>query len=325
VETQGGGWKEEGFEEGTDDDITSAAMTATVTLPNAGSAGEKRTHEQQDMLPQKQRATLPPERFADMQTPLAPPRIPRKPRTKRPFATTRDHPATLQQKRAKLPPGRDANMQEGGGEEKEEADNTAELAELIKKKAGGKGQTSRFLGVSWCKVRNKWRAQHSKKKTNVHLGFFAKEEDAARAFIEFVQHGTRDVIAVQKSSRFRGVSWIKSSGKWVAFLARNLGSFRDEKDAARRYNDEARKLGYPAHHLNVFDDDGDDDGDDNCRDRDHDDTGAASMRSVATDTADAAAAATTTAAAAATPTTRPPTPATTDAQSAKFKEARCWL
>jgi len=55
----------------------------------------------------------PDERKIDMQTPLAPPR---KPHTKRPFTTTRDHPATLQQKRAKLPPGRDANMQEGGGD-----------------------------------------------------------------------------------------------------------------------------------------------------------------------------------------------------------------
>jgi hypothetical protein len=45
------------------------------------------------------------------------------------------------------------------------------------------------------------------------------------------------------SSQHRGVSWIKSTGKWKAQIQingkrRNLGSFANEEDAAQAYRDE---------------------------------------------------------------------------------------
>jgi hypothetical protein len=156
---------------------------------------------------------------------------------------------------------------------------------------GGNGQTSKFAGVSWYKRENKWRATMSINGKQVHLGYHVKEEDAARAYMEY---GTRNDINAQKtppklllrverfSSRVRGVTWNKRDRKWQAQLAGNLGYFRDEKDAPRRYNDEVRKLGGPAdHRLNDIGDEDYDDGDDHDDNNNghHDDSGGATMRS----------------------------------------------
>jgi hypothetical protein len=198
----------------------------------------------------------------------------------------------------------------------------------LKKKRGGKEQTSQFRGVSWHKSTNKWQAIRMSKGKQTYLGEFAKEEDAARAYMEHVaRNGINELTRPHKrpgsSSRFHGVCWVKRHERWVAqlyqqgALNRYLGSFRYEKEAARRYNEEARKLGLPADRLNAIDGDGDSD-----QRGDHDDTGGASMRSAATGKVAAAAAAATTAVAAT--TARPPTPAATagtDAQSAQLREA----
>jgi hypothetical protein len=175
------------------------------------------------------------------------------------------------------------------------------------------GSSSKFRGVCWRKNANKWVAQRVVNGKKVYLRYYAKEEDAARAHINFVQHGTRNFVGNDKkkqrgsSSRFRGVSWNKASGTWRATLdGRYLGLFRDEKDAARRYNDEVRKLGRPADQLNAIDEEEEEkeeDYDDDNR-GDHDDTEGASMRSGATGTVAAA-----TAAAAAAATAQLPKPA----------------
>ena len=45
-------------------------------------------------------------------------------------------------------------------------------------------------------------------------------------------------------SRFKGVNWEKRRNKWRAQLRRkDLGYFADEEDAARKYDEEATKLG----------------------------------------------------------------------------------
>jgi hypothetical protein len=78
----------------------------------------------------------------------------------------------------------------------------------------------------------------------VYPGAFAKEEDAARAYNEFVQHGTCNVVPKQEgsSSKFRGVCWRKNANKWVAQRVVNgkkvyLRYYAKEEDAARAYND----------------------------------------------------------------------------------------
>ena len=45
-----------------------------------------------------------------------------------------------------------------------------------------KGTTSKFKGVHWDRVLNKWRAKINPQKRNLHLGYFDSEEDAARAY-----------------------------------------------------------------------------------------------------------------------------------------------
>lgn len=50
-----------------------------------------------------------------------------------------------------------------------------------------KGGTSRFKGVSWHTGRGRWRAVINVTKKQVHLGFFAKEIEAARAYDKAAQ------------------------------------------------------------------------------------------------------------------------------------------
>ncbi len=45
-----------------------------------------------------------------------------------------------------------------------------------------KGGASRFHGVGWWKRDQKWRAKISVDGRTIHLGYFADEEDAARAY-----------------------------------------------------------------------------------------------------------------------------------------------
>jgi hypothetical protein len=149
-----GGWTEEEEVLGTDEDIPDdAAATTTVTSP--AHAGAKRTHEQQQAL--QQAAGVP-----------------------------------AAQKRARLPPGRDAQCGDRDDEEEEEAVKTPKLKRTLKG-----GHSSELVGVCWNKSTSKWRAQRMINGKKVYLGEFAKEEDAARAYNDFVQHGTRNVVPRQ--------------------------------------------------------------------------------------------------------------------------------
>jgi hypothetical protein len=87
-------------------------------------------------------------------------------------------------------------------------------------------------------------------KKKVHLGVYANEEDAARAVAAYVEHGTVPA-AKAKSSKFRGVSWIKASKRWEAQITdkgkySHLGHFNTEEEAALAYNAAARRLGKPS-------------------------------------------------------------------------------
>jgi len=48
------------------------------------------------------------------------------------------------------------------------------------------------------------------------------------------------------SSQFKGVTWVKRSGKWMAqFPGKGLGYHATEEAAAQAYNIEAERLGLP--------------------------------------------------------------------------------
>jgi hypothetical protein len=65
----------------------------------------------------------------------------------------------------------------------------------------------------------------------------------------------------QKSSRYKGVSWMKDRKRWVAYICLNgglkyLGKFKDEEEAARTYDlaamehfGEFARLNFPAEKL----------------------------------------------------------------------------
>ena len=48
--------------------------------------------------------------------------------------------------------------------------------------AAGRGVSSRYRGVHWSKSRSKWTAQIYDKDRKIHLGYYADELDAARAY-----------------------------------------------------------------------------------------------------------------------------------------------
>ena len=101
------------------------------------------------------------------------------------------------------------------------------------------GGTSEQTGVSWNKAAKKWRAHKRVQGKQVHLGYYADEEDAARAVAEYVERG---VVPTQRrggvTSEHTGVSWNVASKKWVAQKMVqgkqvHLGYYADEEDAAR--------------------------------------------------------------------------------------------
>eukprot|EP01047_Picozoa_sp_COSAG01_P046408 COSAG01_NODE_4355_length_5108_cov_4.680176_1_plen_270_part_00 len=147
---------------------------------------------------------------------------------------------------------------------------------------GASTGTSAYRGVTWLKRTGKWRAEIRHQGRGQHLGSFNDEGDAARAYdararqlhgasarLNFPGEGERQGAALQRvdpqvkaanvaavamrqkqqrgTSAYRGVSWSKQTGKWVASIRHQgrqqfLGCFADEGDAARAYDVRAGRL-----------------------------------------------------------------------------------
>jgi len=107
--------------------------------------------------------------------------------------------------------------------------------------------SSQFLGVSWNKKSNKWAAVCK----GTQLGYYATEEDAACAYIKYLEDGM-DPLKHREAvtSKFTGVNWYKKGNKWQATCkGRHLGYHTQEEGAALAYNVEAEHVGRP---LNVI-------------------------------------------------------------------------
>ena len=125
------------------------------------------------------------------------------------------------------------------------------------------GATSKYRGVSWLKARRKWHAQITINKKQTHLGCFAAEEDAGRAYddaarkyrklpedlLNFPRERSGETCEPAKlafptttlTSMHSGVSWCSSRKKWTASIKIHdkdtfLGNFGRESDAARAYD-----------------------------------------------------------------------------------------
>jgi hypothetical protein len=107
--------------------------------------------------------------------------------------------------------------------------------------------SSQFKGVTWNKDKNKWKTECN----GTYLGYHATEEDAARAYIKYLNYGI-DLVKHRevKTSLFTGVSWYKMENKWRAkCTGKYLGLYTTEEAAAQAYNVEAGRVGRP---LNVI-------------------------------------------------------------------------
>jgi hypothetical protein len=130
--------------------------------------------------------------------------------------------------------------------------------------AGRKRQrsSSRYIGVYWNKAYSSWFARMTDPQTKGrhHIGSYASEEDAARAYDcavvqargpgaernfpgETISELPATVGVQRKSSRFIGVSWDKRSSSFRVELKdsqtkhrRQIGRYASEEDAARAYD-----------------------------------------------------------------------------------------
>ncbi|KAG1667901.1 hypothetical protein FOA52_013662 [Chlamydomonas sp. UWO 241] len=127
--------------------------------------------------------------------------------------------------------------------------------------------SSRYIGVCWNKSRSAWDVQllgvDPKTKRKQHIGHYAFEDDAARAYdcAAVLAHGPGakrnfpgEVVSElpvtmgearkeRNSSCFVGVYWVKASSSWKARLwdpetkrERHIGYYASEDDAARAYD-----------------------------------------------------------------------------------------
>lgn len=119
-----------------------------------------------------------------------------------------------------------------------------------------KAKSSRYIGVSGWKSRN-WATRIVVNKRQIHIGAFATELDAARAYDSYVRsnglsHLTnfpadcengrtapQRILAPAKKSRFNGVK--KDGKRWRAIInvenkTISIGSFDVEEDAARAFD-----------------------------------------------------------------------------------------
>lgn len=111
---------------------------------------------------------------------------------------------------------------------------------------GSDNYVSKFVGVCWNKNAKKWQSNINVFGTLRHLGLFIIENDASEAYqkaLSCVLDGTFDdyynSIKPKYSSKFKGVSFIKSSGRWRANVTingktRGIGSFESEIKAFNR-------------------------------------------------------------------------------------------
>ena len=122
---------------------------------------------------------------------------------------------------------------------------------------------SKFVGVTWHRPLKKWRAQIGIEGKVTFLGDFYSEEEAARAYDERAASlgrlinfpGPTEAPAVKRgahgiASPYNGVSWNIRLKKWVSNIRIDgrgvgLGTYTNEKSAARAYDDRAGPLGRP--------------------------------------------------------------------------------
>lgn len=113
------------------------------------------------------------------------------------------------------------------------------------------GALSEYTGVSWDKTVSKWRSAIHQDGKSVYLGCYASEKGAYLAYcnaLEKINNGEKipQYINPSKTSKYKGVNWDKSRGKWlVRFKSKNIGRFDNELDAHTAYQKKLEEIKKP--------------------------------------------------------------------------------
>ena len=108
-----------------------------------------------------------------------------------------------------------------------------------------KNGTSKYVGVTWNKDRDKWVSRITINGKFKYLGYFTSEEEAHEAYQNALKiyHDGGDLSFMETripTSKYNGVSWENKSSKWKSQIQINgkqkyLGLFTSEEEAHEAY------------------------------------------------------------------------------------------
>lgn len=107
-----------------------------------------------------------------------------------------------------------------------------------------KNCSSEYTGVVWSKKANKWQSFIVINKKLVYLGSFDTEKEASKCYKNALKNHLLGIeIKVKRvnfSSKYKGVYWLKSTGKWRSIIyifgkSKHLGLFKTELEAHNAY------------------------------------------------------------------------------------------
>lgn len=111
--------------------------------------------------------------------------------------------------------------------------------------------SSKFTGVSWDKLTEKWISQIFVNGKVLYIGRFTKQIDAYRYYkkaLKSIKNGT-EIIVIESNftSKYKGVSWHKKNKKWQSQCRINskqihLGYFDYEIDAYKAYQSKLKQI-----------------------------------------------------------------------------------
>lgn len=134
-------------------------------------------------------------------------------------------------------------------------DNRVENLQLITQRENAskdkKNGTSKYTGVTWAKVSNKWASRIKINGKSIHLGYFNTELEAAKYYqnaLKSIENNEEIIISKHIfSSNYKGVSWKDKSKKWTASIKINgaikhLGYFYTESEASEYYQNALKAI-----------------------------------------------------------------------------------
>lgn len=138
-------------------------------------------------------------------------------------------------------------------------DNRVENLQLISHRENTskdrKNKTSKYTGVSWCRTTNKWLSKIHYEGKLISIGSFSNELEAYKYYVNALNSVNENNPIIckrrEKSSDYKGVSFLKVNNKWKSQIRYNnngevkninLGHFNTEEEAALAYSDAEKQI-----------------------------------------------------------------------------------